>query len=1052
MAQKPQFLFQFFDNFRKIKFFLLTSIFFLLAMCSFKSTFAACPSPNFIIGRGFQSGASNSGSVAGDFNNDGKIDVAVINSLGFNSVVAVTLGNGDGTFQAPMTTPMEPNGVRLATGDFNQDNKLDLAVALSSAGAVGIMLGNGNGTFGLTDLYTAQPGTSRLAIADFNGDSRLDIAASNFTVNSFSVFFGNANGSFGTATNYSVDGSIGGLASADFDQDGDNDLSVAHGDNDVSNTGTRLSYYRNNGAGIFSLVSQKTGLYTSRAEVKAEDITGDSVPDIVMGGSYLAGLPDQIARLYAFRTENSGGQTTFNDNGNRQWGISFSTTISDIALGDVNSDGQKDIVALNSYNGNLSVIITGNNGAFTPSINYYAGNSPLNVYLRDLNGDTKLDIIVTNSGDSKFNILLNIGNGRFSGAYSVSMVQASRDTNSGGGFHLANVNNDSFIDFFQYGGSHENSYHTAALGNSTGNFNGQGILNPTPDVANNRYAGTLGDFSGDGKPDYLHGWSDASTLRLMLGNGNGAFSSSGNSFQIPGIPTWVVSGDFNNDAKLDAVAAITTNQIAFLRGNGQGSFNSAVMTSVGTQPFYVVAADFNSDGNLDLATANYASNNVSVLLGNGNGTFVAATNYSVGTNPTHITVADLNADGKSDLVVPNSGANSVSALFGNGVGGFGTAMSITVGTFPHSTAVADFNNDGFVDIVTANRGSASNSISLNLGTGSGSFGAATHITYGMHEPLWIFAQDTNLDSRPDLIIAQRLSNQVNVLINSCEAFNLLRPTPFDYDGDGKTDISIFRPAQGEWWYQKSSNGGNFAAQFGSSTDKIVPADYTGDDKTDFAFFRPSTGQWFVLRSEDFSFYAFPFGNSTDTPVPADYDGDGKADAAVFRESSLTWFINKSSGGTDIIGFGSAGDKPVVGDYDGDGKADIAIYRNNGGVGEWWIRRSSNGSVFAAQFGASTDKAVQGDYTGDGKTDIAVWRPSNGNWFILRSEDFSFYAFPFGANGDMPVAGDYDGDGKTDAGVFRPTSQTWFINRSTSGTLIQQFGINGDLPTPNAFVP
>ncbi len=278
-------------------------------------------------------------------------------------------------------------------------------------------------------------------------------------------------------------------------------------------------------------------------------------------------------------------------------------------------------------------------------------------------------------------------------------------------------------------------------------------------------------------------------------------------------------------------------------------------------------------------------------------------------------------------------------------------------------------------------------------------------------------------------------------------------SPFDYDGDGKTDLSIFRPAPGEWWYQKSSNGGNFAAQFGSSTDKLVPADYTGDGKTDFAFFRPTSGQWFILRSEDFSFFAFPLGVATDVPVPADYDGDGKADAAVFRPSTLTWFINKSSGGTDIITFGATGDKPVVDDYDGDNKADIAIFRPTGANGsEWWIRRSSNASVFAASFGTSSDKPVQGDFTGDGKADMAFFRPSNGNWFVLRSEDFSFYAFPFGANGDTPVAGDYDGDGKFDAGVFRSTNATWFVQRSTAGTLIQTFGIAGDIATPGVYVP
>jgi len=277
-------------------------------------------------------------------------------------------------------------------------------------------------------------------------------------------------------------------------------------------------------------------------------------------------------------------------------------------------------------------------------------------------------------------------------------------------------------------------------------------------------------------------------------------------------------------------------------------------------------------------------------------------------------------------------------------------------------------------------------------------------------------------------------------------------SPFDFDGDSKTDLSIFRPGPGEWWYNRSSNGGNTAFQFGAGTDTIAPADFTGDGKTDVAFFRPSTGQWFVLRSEDFSFYAFPFGTNGDVPVPADYDADGKADAAVFRPSTLTWFIQKSGGGTDIIGFGAAGDVPTVADYDGDGKADIAIYRPNAvGGSQWWVRRSSNASVFALQFGTSTDKTVQGDYTGDGKADFAFWRPSTGGWFILRSEDFSFYSFPFGTNGDIPVPGDYDGDGRNDAAVFRPSTSTWFAQRSTAGTLIQQFGIAGDIPLPSAYV-
>ena len=276
-----------------------------------------------------------------------------------------------------------------------------------------------------------------------------------------------------------------------------------------------------------------------------------------------------------------------------------------------------------------------------------------------------------------------------------------------------------------------------------------------------------------------------------------------------------------------------------------------------------------------------------------------------------------------------------------------------------------------------------------------------------------------------------------------------RRSPFDFDGDNKTDLSIFRPSLGEWWYLKSSNVGNAAFQFGSSSDKLVPADFTGDGKTDIAFFRPSTGFWFVLRSEDNSFFSFPFGTNGDVPAPADFDGDGKADPAVFRPSTQTWFISFSSGGTSIQQFGISGDVPVVADYDGDSKADIAIYRPSSG--EWWLNRSSAGAT-AFQFGNSADKPVQGDYTGDGKTDVAFFRPSTNEWFVLRSENASFYSAPFGASGDVASPGDYDADGKSDFAIFRPSSNMWFVQRSGAGTLIQTFGINGDKPVPSAFIP
>ena len=269
----------------------------------------------------------------------------------------------------------------------------------------------------------------------------------------------------------------------------------------------------------------------------------------------------------------------------------------------------------------------------------------------------------------------------------------------------------------------------------------------------------------------------------------------------------------------------------------------------------------------------------------------------------------------------------------------------------------------------------------------------------------------------------------------------------DFDGDRKTDISIFRPSNGQWWYSKSSDNQTSALQFGAGTDKIVPADFSGDGKTDVAVFRPSTGEWFILRSENNSFYSVPFGASGDTPAPGDFDADGKADIAVFRPSTATWYIQASTQGTLIYSFGQTGDIPQVGDYDGDGKSDVAIFRP--ASGQWWISRSTLG-VVATTFGISTDKPVAQDFTGDGRSDIAFYRPSSGEWFVLRSEDSSFFSAPFGISTDTPAPGDYDGDGKADFAVFR--SGTWYVNRSTQGLLIASFGSTGDTPAPAAFVP
>ncbi len=274
---------------------------------------------------------------------------------------------------------------------------------------------------------------------------------------------------------------------------------------------------------------------------------------------------------------------------------------------------------------------------------------------------------------------------------------------------------------------------------------------------------------------------------------------------------------------------------------------------------------------------------------------------------------------------------------------------------------------------------------------------------------------------------------------------------FDFDGDGKADLSIFRPSTGVWWSLNSGQVGSFSAnQFGISTDKLTPADYDGDRKTDISVYRD--GIWYSIRSQTNTFRVDSWGLSTDIPVPNDYDGDGKADIAVYRPSDGTWYVSRSSNGAfQVAVYGLSTDKPVPADYDGDGKADFALFRIGliGSNASWLVLNSGNNSSSSIQFGSSGDIAVPADYDGDGRDNFAVFRPSTGFWFTSLNPAINFGAVQFGMLGDIPVAADYDGDGKADISVFR--QGIWYrIDSSNQAIRSNSWGLSSDSPIPGIF--
>jgi hypothetical protein len=285
---------------------------------------------------------------------------------------------------------------------------------------------------------------------------------------------------------------------------------------------------------------------------------------------------------------------------------------------------------------------------------------------------------------------------------------------------------------------------------------------------------------------------------------------------------------------------------------------------------------------------------------------------------------------------------------------------------------------------------------------------------------------------------------------------------FDFDGDGKADLSVFRSSEANWFTRQSGNSAFSAVHWGISSDKPTPADFDGDGRTDFAVWRENglgdsqRSYFFVLRSSDNTVQTEQFGSAGDDPnIVGDWDGDGKADVAVYRAGASGgqgYFYYRPSSLTNVdfvsLAWGASNDKAVRGDFDGDGKLDAAVFRPSERV--WYVRRSSDGVMQTKHWGLGDDKLVPADYDGDGKTDFAVFRPSDRTWYILQSANSQFLAVTFGLSSDTLAPADYDGDGKTDLAIYR--SGIWIILQTSNGNIrYDNFGTNADVPIAGAHI-
>lgn len=568
----------------------------------------------------------------------------------------------------------------------------------------------------------------------------------------------------------------------------------------------------------------------------------------------------------------------------------------------------------------------------------------------------------------------------------------------------------------------------------------------------------IGDLNGDNNLDVVVAHNTDFTqisfnrlaMTVLFGNGDGTFRPSepvylsndeGGIFRINAVSI----GDFNNDGKTDLYGAGLLGGYGFIypiRNIDNNQYQITAPIYVSENILDVAKADFNQDGKIDLVAGVTTGN--FILYGAGNMYFTSAEGRdSRRSEEQKVTVADFNNDGRDDYAVVNGRFFEVRVFLNspNGIAQLPRRYRIKPLGFSEINRAlisADFNGDGNMDFAVSIF--RLGKVRIYYGNGSGGFTWGDVVSGGLYSS-GLTSADLDSNGKMDLIAADLdtiTTEEVTVFLNS--------PNPqryyTDFDADGKSDFTIFRPSNGMWWSLFSRNNSFRNQQFGLATDKIVNGNYDGDNKTDLGVFRD--GIWYIQQSSNGTIRTEFWGQTGDIPVPADYDNDGLMETAVFRPSTGTWYIRNSNNVTSGYKWGIAEDKPIATDYDGDGKADIAVFRPSNGT--WYILLSLTNQVYAQPFGIAEDNPVPADYDGDGKSDVAVFRPSNGVWYILQSGNNSVRYEQFGLPDDIPTPNDYDGDGKNDIAVFRQSEGIWYSKNSQNGaTNSLKWGMLGDVP-------
>ena len=391
-------------------------------------------------------GAQPQRVVAGDFNGDGRPDVAAANFQGNTVSVLLNLGdgNGFGGLRPQATFAVISNPTSIDVGDFSGDGHADLAVVNESGASVSILLGAGNGGFAPQIPYATGPGPWSVAVADFNQDGVLDLAVTNYSSGTLgdtvSILLGTGGGTFGSQTTFASGLGPVSVAAGDFNEDGLPDLAIANASSaSAFNGGSTVSILLNLDGGTFGsptpfTVGQQPEL------VAVADLNGDGHLDLAVANY----VDNTVSVLLGTGLGTFSAQTT----------VHVQLGPQAVAVADFNEDGHPDLAVANWGSGishTVSVLLGLGDGGFGPQTAFTVGVGPTAVAAADLNGDGHADLAVANYGangnGNTISVLLGLGDGGFGGQTTFAVGSAPwavavGDFNGDGRPDLAVANDD----------------------------------------------------------------------------------------------------------------------------------------------------------------------------------------------------------------------------------------------------------------------------------------------------------------------------------------------------------------------------------------------------------------------------------------------------------------------------------------------------------------------------------------------------------------------------------------------------------------------------------